>query len=70
MFAPTGDTRRKIVVATNVAEASVTIPDIVYVVDCGFVKMPHYSPQTNIESLSVCLAALPSIAPVAAVTLN
>lgn len=53
VFAPTGDTRRKIVVATNVAEASVTIPDIVYVVDCGFVKMPNYSPTSNIESLSV-----------------
>jgi HrpA-like RNA helicase len=36
-----------------VAEASVTIPDIVYVVDCGFVKMPNYSPTSNIESLSV-----------------
>mmetsp|Transcript_42798 Transcript_42798/g.167228 ORF Transcript_42798/g.167228 Transcript_42798/m.167228 type:complete len:1162 (-) Transcript_42798:1347-4832(-) len=30
--------RRKIVVATNVAETSITIPDITYVVDCGRVK--------------------------------
>lgn len=47
------DGHRKIVVATNVAEASVTIPDIVYVVDCGFVKLPGYSPKANIESLAV-----------------
>lgn len=44
---------RKTVVATNIAEASVTIPGIVYVVDCGFVKMKGYSPASGIESLVV-----------------
>eukprot|EP01147_Barroeca_monosierra_P005417 gene5417-8882_t len=45
--------QRKIVVSTNIAEASVTIPGIVYVIDCGFVKLKGYNPQTGIESLVV-----------------
>eukprot|EP00730_Choanoeca_flexa_P015411 TRINITY_DN7072_c0_g1_i1.p2 TRINITY_DN7072_c0_g1~~TRINITY_DN7072_c0_g1_i1.p2 ORF type:complete len:700 (+),score=155.52 TRINITY_DN7072_c0_g1_i1:57-2156(+) len=53
VFAPAGDGRRKIVVATNIAEASVTIPGVVYVVDCCFVKMKGYNPKTGIESLVV-----------------
>lgn len=44
---------RKVVVATNVAEASVTIPNITYVVDCGFVKMKFYSPITCSDSLVI-----------------
>ncbi|XP_048578247.1 probable ATP-dependent RNA helicase DHX35 isoform X2 [Nematostella vectensis] len=44
---------RKVIVATNVAEASITIDGIVYVVDCGFVKLRAYSPATGIESLVV-----------------
>ena len=46
---------RKVIVATNVAEASVTIPGIVYVIDCGFVKMKGFNPETGIDSLVVCL---------------
>lgn len=44
---------RKVVVATNVAEASVTIPGITFVVDCGFVKMRFFNPKTRSDALAV-----------------
>ncbi|KAJ4134740.1 hypothetical protein NW768_004341 [Fusarium equiseti] len=43
---------RKVVFSTNIAEASVTIDGIVFVVDCGFVKLKAYDPRTGIESLT------------------
>lgn len=43
---------RKVVFSTNIAEASVTIDGIVFVVDCGYVKLRAYNPTTGIESLT------------------
>lgn len=42
---------RKIVVSTNVAESSVTVPGIKYVVDSGLIKQVEFDPQTGIQSL-------------------
>ncbi|CAL8082395.1 unnamed protein product [Calicophoron daubneyi] len=42
---------RKVVVATNIAEASVTLPGISYVVDCGFARLKAYNPATSLEVL-------------------
>lgn len=44
---------RKVVVATNLAEASITISGITYVVDSGFVKLKFYNPKTCTDSLVV-----------------
>ncbi|KAH9934840.1 P-loop containing nucleoside triphosphate hydrolase protein [Fomitopsis serialis] len=41
----------KVVAATNVAETSITIDDIIYVVDCGKVKETRYDPQRSLTSL-------------------
>ena len=45
--------RRKIIVATNVAETSITIPGIKYVVDSGLARISRYSPRTRTTSLPV-----------------
>ncbi|KAF8987766.1 hypothetical protein BGZ52_002897 [Haplosporangium bisporale] len=52
VFEQTERGTRKVVVATNIAEASVTIPGIGYVVDSGFVKLRAYNPRTGMETLT------------------
>ncbi|NNL40875.1 MAG: DEAD/DEAH box helicase, partial [Desulfobacterales bacterium] len=44
---------RKIIVATNVAETSITIPGIRYVVDTGLARISKYSPGTRTTALPV-----------------
>ncbi len=44
---------RKIIVSTNVAETSLTIPGIKYVVDTGLARIPRYSPRTRTTALPV-----------------
>ncbi|KAH8152934.1 uncharacterized protein LAJ45_03161 [Morchella importuna] len=50
---PGGAPGRKVVVSTNIAETSLTIDGIVYVVDPGFSKQKVYNPRIRIESLLV-----------------
>ncbi|KAH9942613.1 P-loop containing nucleoside triphosphate hydrolase protein [Amylocystis lapponica] len=50
---PDGPPGRKVIVATNVAETSLTIDGIVYVVDPGFSKQNVYNPRIRVESLLV-----------------
>ena len=52
VFEPAPQRTRKVICATNIAEASVTIDGIVYVIDCGFVKLRSYNPRTGIETLT------------------
>ncbi|KAH7388402.1 hypothetical protein KP509_16G074200 [Ceratopteris richardii] len=44
---------RKVILATNIAETSVTIDDVVYVVDSGKVKEKQYDPSLNMNILRV-----------------
>ena len=52
IFEEAPENTRKVIFATNIAEASVTIDGIVYVVDTGYVKLRAYNPTTGIETLT------------------
>uniref|UniRef100_A0A8C7R4Q5 RNA helicase n=1 Tax=Oncorhynchus mykiss TaxID=8022 RepID=A0A8C7R4Q5_ONCMY len=53
IFSPTPPGSRKVVVATNIAETSLTIDGIIYVIDPGFCKQKSYNARTGMESLIV-----------------
>lgn len=52
-FAPPPVRARKVVVSTNIAEASVTIDGIVYVVDACFVKLDAFCPHNGVSYLTI-----------------
>lgn len=47
IFAPLPPHTRRVVVATNIAETSITIPGIVYVIDAGYKKEKEYIHRTS-----------------------
>ncbi|MGB0143441.1 MAG: ATP-dependent RNA helicase HrpA, partial [Akkermansiaceae bacterium] len=51
VFYPSG--KRRVFLATNVAETSLTIPGIVSVVDSGMARVSRFSPQRQVQSLQV-----------------
>ncbi|KAH9277328.1 hypothetical protein BASA83_000195 [Batrachochytrium salamandrivorans] len=53
IFLPAPPGVRKIVLATNIAQTSVTVPGIRYVIDSGFVKQKMYDPHTRMDALVV-----------------
>lgn len=57
IFEPTPEGARKVVLATNIAETSITIDGVVFVIDPGFVKQNSYNPRTGMSSLIVVPAS-------------
>lgn len=53
VFEPAPDGMRKVILATNIAETSITIDGVKYVVDPGFVKVNAYDPKLGMDSLVV-----------------
>ncbi|KNA05186.1 hypothetical protein SOVF_192680 [Spinacia oleracea] len=53
IFDPAPPGKRKVVVATNIAEASLTIDGIFYVIDPGFAKQNVYNPKQGLDSLII-----------------
>jgi HrpA-like RNA helicase len=48
-----GSETRRIILATNIAETSITIPGVRYVVDCGFMKVRAYDNQKLFDILTI-----------------
>jgi len=45
--------KRRVVLATNVAETSLTVPNIGYVIDCGLARVNRYSIRQKVEQLHI-----------------
>ncbi|MBX3389533.1 MAG: ATP-dependent RNA helicase HrpA [Phycisphaeraceae bacterium] len=48
-----GNARRRVVLATNVAETSITVPGIRYVIDPGLARVSRYSTRTRVQRLPI-----------------
>ncbi|ORX41484.1 hypothetical protein BCR36DRAFT_180815 [Piromyces finnis] len=53
VFEPAPPDTRKVILATNIAETSITISGIKYVIDCGVAKVRGYNSKIGIESLTI-----------------
>ncbi|CAH8349750.1 unnamed protein product [Eruca vesicaria subsp. sativa] len=53
VFSPPPPNCRRFIVATNIAETSLTVDGVVYVIDSGYVKQRQYNPSSGMYSLDV-----------------
>ncbi|KAF5314021.1 hypothetical protein D9611_006970 [Ephemerocybe angulata] len=53
IFDVTPDGRRKVIVATNIAETSFTVEGILYVIDAGYSKLKVYNPKVGMDALQI-----------------
>ena len=53
VFAPTPRNTRKVILATNIAETSVTVSGVRFVIDCGKAKMKQFRSRLGLDSLLV-----------------
>lgn len=61
IFEPAPEGVRKVVVATNIAETSLTIDGIRFVIDSGFCKLKTYNPRLGMDALLLCPASQSSV---------
>lgn len=53
VFDPVPEDCRKLIFSTNIAETSLTVAGVGFVVDCGYCKQKNFNPKTGMESLQV-----------------
>lgn len=53
IFERAPDGHRKCIVATNIAETSLTVDGIIYVIDCGYGKVKVYNPRIGMDALQI-----------------
>jgi pre-mRNA-splicing factor ATP-dependent RNA helicase DHX38/PRP16 len=53
IFQRSENNARKVIVATNIAETSLTVDGIIYVVDTGYCKLKVYNPRIGMDALQV-----------------
>ncbi len=53
IFQQSDDGSRKVIVSTNIAETSLTVDGIKYVVDTGYCKMKVFNPKIGMDSLQI-----------------
>ncbi|KAI8895944.1 P-loop containing nucleoside triphosphate hydrolase protein [Globomyces pollinis-pini] len=53
IFGKSSNNARKVIVSTNIAETSLTVDGIIYVVDTGFSKMKVYNPKVGMDALQI-----------------
>lgn len=58
IFDKAPDGARKCIVSTNIAETSLTVDGILYVIDTGYVKMKVYNPKMGMDALQVRVCVL------------
>ncbi|XP_034949618.1 LOW QUALITY PROTEIN: probable ATP-dependent RNA helicase spindle-E [Chelonus insularis] len=57
IFRPTPEGYRRIILSTNIAESSLTVPDVKYVIDFCLTKLLTYDPVTNYQTLELTWAS-------------
>ena len=54
--------KRKVIIGTNIAESSITVNDISYIIDLGLEKLPYFDPKNNTDELQLRRASQASAA--------
>lgn len=62
IFRPPPYGKRKVIIGTNIAESSITVNDISYIIDLGLEKLPYFDPKNNTDELQLRRASQASAA--------